>query len=394
MSELHYSIAWQVITFLEIYYLPVLVVLGSLGNCLSVYVVFASKMRRTSSSFYLAALAVSDTGFLASIFVAWLGLSWTNVQIMNKQGFCQFFVYLTNVCSFLSAWFVVAFTLERFVAVCYPLHRQWICTVNRAKLLLSGVTFAGLVLCSPVLVYSGPRLMDNTTREQCHIEEGWDSVASAVNYLDTILTFALPFCIIFVLNSLIVKTVWRVDSVRTSLKACGSTRDSPQPIHQSKVTKMLLIVSSVFFCLNLPAYAMRAYAFLQPDNSATELEVLIQRACNLLFNTNFGISFGLYCASGQNFRLAVQHLFSCRKHATSSSLSKRSSTVQQGTDTIRIIGTSSVAEQTIVINKPWKDSFRLRNYSCHRGSPQREQQNKDNSYCVTKPKKDPYDVRL
>lgn len=100
----NYQLAWLVMNTLEMYYLPILVVIGSFGNLLSVYVVFASKMRRTSSSFYLAALALSDTGFLMFILLGWLGI--VNIQLIHEQGFCQFFVYCPYVCSFLSAWFV------------------------------------------------------------------------------------------------------------------------------------------------------------------------------------------------------------------------------------------------------------------------------------------------
>lgn len=39
---------------------------------------------------------------------------------------------------------------------------------------------------------------------------------------------------------------------------------------QIKVTKMLLIVSTVFVCLNLPSYAMRIKAFLISDVSQWE----------------------------------------------------------------------------------------------------------------------------
>lgn len=135
------------------------------------------------------------------------------------------------------------------------------CTVNRAKILVGAVTLVGLVNCIPVLLYLRIRNVDG--KDQCSIAEGWDTVASVLNYLDTVLTFALPFSLIVVLNSLIVRAVWHVDSVRTSLKARASTRDSPPTIHQVRVTKMLLIVSSVFFCLNLPAYAMRVWSFIQ-----------------------------------------------------------------------------------------------------------------------------------
>jgi hypothetical protein len=101
------------------------------------------------------------------------------------------------------------------------------------------------------------------TREVCIIVEGWEKIASALNFIDTILTFALPFFVIVVLNSLIVKTVWQVNRVRTSLKARVFKKDSLPITHQAKITKMLLVISSVFFCLNLPAYAMRVYAYIQ-----------------------------------------------------------------------------------------------------------------------------------
>jgi hypothetical protein len=112
-NTINYPFVWKLINGLEMYYIPILVVLGSFGNCLSIYIVFATKMHRTSSSFYLAALALSDTGFLISMFIAWLGL--VNVQLVNQQGFCQFFVYLTNVCSFLSTWCVFVRPLEHIL---------------------------------------------------------------------------------------------------------------------------------------------------------------------------------------------------------------------------------------------------------------------------------------
>uniref|UniRef100_A0A182SU78 G-protein coupled receptors family 1 profile domain-containing protein n=1 Tax=Anopheles maculatus TaxID=74869 RepID=A0A182SU78_9DIPT len=80
-----------------------------------------------------------------------------------------------------------------------------------------------------------------------------------------------------------------------------------------KVTKMLLIVSSVFVCLNLPSYVMRVRAFVETSHSY--LTVLVQYYCYLFFITNFGINFILYCISGQNFRKAVIEMF--RRHRRS-----------------------------------------------------------------------------
>lgn len=275
------SLAELVINQIQMYYTPILVYLGALGNCLSVCVFFSSKLRKLSSSFYLAALAISDTGFLISLFIVWLNM--VDVGLFNRQGFCQFFIYLTTLCSFLSVWFVVAFTIERFVAVQYPLRRQSMCTVARAKSVLLGLTALGIVLCSPVLWFSSPQpptQKHNATL--CNLAAEWEEWANVFNVADTLLTFLLPFSVIVVLNTLIARAVWRLAGVRRAMTVTGRrtkrprnqnqnqnhknhNSHSPRPAHtsQTKVTKMLLVVSTVFLCFNLPAYVMRLYAFFQ-----------------------------------------------------------------------------------------------------------------------------------
>lgn len=54
-----------------------------------------------------------------------------------RDGFCQVFVYISSVCASLSVWLIVAFTVERFIAVQYPLQRPRICTVSRAKTIVT-----------------------------------------------------------------------------------------------------------------------------------------------------------------------------------------------------------------------------------------------------------------
>jgi hypothetical protein len=58
------------------------------------------------------------------------------VHTFNRQGWCQAVVYMSTASTFLSVWLTVAFTVERFIAVHYPLQRPHICTVARAKVYL------------------------------------------------------------------------------------------------------------------------------------------------------------------------------------------------------------------------------------------------------------------
>lgn len=147
-------VAYLISDFVNKYYVPIICCTGSIGNILSVFVFFMTKLRKLSSSFYLAALAISDTCFLCGLFVQWL--NFLNVNIYNLNYFCQFFTFISYLASFCSVWFVVAFTVERFIAVMYPLKRQIMCTVRRAKIVLLGLTLAGCVHCVPYILIAKP----------------------------------------------------------------------------------------------------------------------------------------------------------------------------------------------------------------------------------------------
>ncbi|CAB0018610.1 unnamed protein product, partial [Nesidiocoris tenuis] len=89
------TVAGLLLDWIQRYYTPALVGFGTIGNCLSVVVFFFStKLRKLSSSYYLSALAISDTGYLFCTFFSWLNM--VNIDIFNRPGFCEFSVYLTQ----------------------------------------------------------------------------------------------------------------------------------------------------------------------------------------------------------------------------------------------------------------------------------------------------------
>lgn len=161
--------AYKVGDILTHYYTPALVLIGSIGNILSVIVFFRTKLRKLSSSYYLAALGISDTCFLIGAFVSWL--NYININIYNKDYYCQFFTYVSGLCSFLSVWFVVAFTVERFIAVLYPLKRQTMCTVKRACIVLTGLLVTGCVLSVPYFVYAAPIYSEYLNDYVCDVRD-------------------------------------------------------------------------------------------------------------------------------------------------------------------------------------------------------------------------------
>lgn len=263
------------VELVQLYYTPVLILSGFLGNCLAVVVFFWTKLRKYSSSYYLATLAVSDNVFLAALFIVWLNM--VNVNWFNRHGMCQITVYATGMCSFLSVWLVTAFTFERFIAVKYPFLRQSLCTIKRAKHGIITLVVIAFITFSPLLIFSTVICEDDTCL--CSIDLAWKHFANVFNYVDFLITYVIPVTITMYLNFSISRTILTLAGVRKILTQgmkIKEKRKRPRSfrISQNNITKMLLVVSTVFLCLNFPSYIMRLLAYLIEVNYFSFLMLL------------------------------------------------------------------------------------------------------------------------
>ena len=109
--------------------------------------------------------------------------------------------YVAYVCAFVSSWTVVAFTIERYIVVFYPLKKTTLC---RCVLAFGGYCF------STWIVTLGDK-------QACvalpQYEKSWRSIAG----IDTILTFILPSFVIFLLNVAITIKIREILCVRKSM---------------------------------------------------------------------------------------------------------------------------------------------------------------------------------
>ncbi|XP_014273511.1 thyrotropin-releasing hormone receptor [Halyomorpha halys] len=336
------------------YYLPTVILFGLIGNILSCIVFLSTHLKMRSSSYYLAALSTADFGFLLSISFVWLNNNF-GIQVYNTNGWCQGLVYLSSVCSFLSVWLIVSFTVERFIAVQYPLHRPRMCTVHRAKTVVSVLTGIAVVFNTYSFFTVGMKI--NEQGEVCEMREGYDEAMRIISIIDSILTLILPLVLIIIMNTMIMKNLlqfgenlersssfsrndrknqfplqWftkpnqntetietpigspseetipaerRTDSISRALRM-SSVRNSVTTRTQQNITKMLLLISTVFVLLNLPSYIMRLYSLW---HQKTPMSLwCVQQMSVLLYYTNFSINFLLYSMYGITFRKCLRQL--------------------------------------------------------------------------------------
>ncbi|RLU27113.1 hypothetical protein DMN91_000912 [Ooceraea biroi] len=193
--------------FFHLYYIPSIILLGLVGNLLSCVVFLKTHLKLRSSSYYLAALATADFGFLISLLLVWLN-STVGWRVFNKDGWCETLVYVSAVCSSLSVWLIVAFTVERFIAVQYPLHRPHMCTVARAKTIILVLAVLALVSHSYSFVTAGV-VKGQDGDEVCDLKIEYLETMRIISIIDSIASLIAPLVLIIVMNTMIMRNLLR-----------------------------------------------------------------------------------------------------------------------------------------------------------------------------------------
>ena len=359
-----YVVLERIIHMLNLFGIPSIIVIGIIGNTLSIVTLSCSYLRHQSSTVYLAFLSTVDTGFLVSLTFVWL--RYLNVHSFVRTGWCRFVIYTMYVYSFLSVWTVVSFTFERYVVVYHPLRKNSLCTRRRARMVVSSLVVLAVVLYSFSLWTSGVLEMPLLKTGMCMALPRYLYITRVFTNIDTVVTMVLPSLLIVFFNAaMAVKIVDFLNRRRAGLHmsspprlrgtddpfdpatrnglpllaVAGSgtsrvrnggngapptrhvtlrknggaqTKGSLRHTFQLRTTRSLLVVSTLFVVFNLPNHVFRVYAFsvyLVDERYVFPRSALLwQHVLQFLYYSNFAANFFLYNACSRSFRCALRRL--------------------------------------------------------------------------------------
>lgn len=303
---------------------PIIIVWGTIGNVLTVLVLFRQR-KMSSTALFLFALAVSDLVILYSGPLRnWVRVEWEkDIRTLSDSG-CKAQLYLTYCSIQLSSWLLVAVTWERTMSVLLPHKVRLCCTPRRALVAIGGILvfILGYNMVIPIIMS-----LDGVGTYVCapRTQEYRDFRDNVFQWMDFTMSFALPGVLLLAGNCVIVFQLRRSRLNQRQMnvshgKKDGSTRDT------TSVSFLMITLCVVFFLTMTPSTALQIYYPIRLDQ-ITELFktdpitawndyqyfLFLHAVSNIVGYTNASFNFILYVFSGSKFRSELKALFCCRQ---------------------------------------------------------------------------------
>ena len=316
-------------SYINIYWFPILVPIGLVGNTLSFLVMIQPQNRKMSTCIYMAAISVIDNLMMCLALHYWLV---TVVKIHALQLWeCKTISYLTNSSLQSSTYQVLSMTIDKYVAIKWPHRAAVYSTPNRSRVISTGV----IVCC---LSYNVPHLFAaSVIGGQCLSYSVGGTITRVYSWITFVINGIIPFSMLIYMNSVIVQTVRNSHklfrSTVTTITGTENgqnkeTRQEAMKRAENQLTVMLLFVTMLFLILLFPTYIRFIYLnFVKRDTpSKYASSMLFFQITFKLYTTNNSINFVLYCISGKKFRNDLNEMLCCILNSRSSSTDEATST--------------------------------------------------------------------
>ncbi|XP_069800150.1 growth hormone secretagogue receptor type 1-like [Dendropsophus ebraccatus] len=311
----------------------VLFLLGMTGNLITILIFKRYRDMRSTVNMYLSSMAVSDI-------LIFLGLPSDLYRIWKYKPYifgtfvCKFFVYLSEACTYCTILHITTVSVERYLAICFPLKAKIMITKKRVKIIIVVLWTLAFITAGPIFFLFGVEHPQGSHPEES--KECKYIKSTAQNGLLRIMTwvstmyFFIPVCFLTLLYGLICKKLWKnKDAIQ------GPTAASRGKQHKQTVKMLAVVVMSFVFCW-LPFHIGRilfAWAGVV-EAEFYHLTQYFNLISMVLFYLEASINPVLYNIMSQKYRAAMSKIFSPREDPQSRNIQRSEQSSLEGTEII------------------------------------------------------------
>ncbi|KAK2147522.1 hypothetical protein LSH36_548g00032 [Paralvinella palmiformis] len=316
--------------YVGIVFVPLLFLLGLVGNLLTLRVMSSKVYRQLPVSKLLIALSLSDilVNLLLPFNMASLReLIGTDPRALSAGG-CKLYFWAYRFSRLTASWMVVMICCERFVAVWAHIKARYINTTRNAYLVI-GIVYGGFAVYVGYTCSWSDRIIDGV----CIInsrQPGLEKRTRLFLAIGLALYSLIPSLILIVLTSLLIFKLVRLGRKKsrrvgppsapgTTLGVPGSTERTTggKSVRTSRTNMMLLSVVFAFIILITPNAIAHLISFVKKKNifeANDPASRFLRESSQLMEQLNHSINFVLYVISSKRFRDGIRAIFMPKKN--------------------------------------------------------------------------------
>ncbi|XP_034716096.1 galanin receptor 2a [Etheostoma cragini] len=282
----------------------VIFLLGTVGNCLVLAVLVRNgQMKTKTTNMFILNLGVADLSFIVFC-VPFQATIYTLDEWLFGPAVCKLVHFIIFLTMHASIFTLTAVSLDRYLAICYPLRSREMRTPKNALASICLVWVLALVFSAPYLSYYSQ--MDLAGTRVC--VPAWESNPRIIMDVCTfIFGYLLPVLVLGLTYACTIRYLWTsVDPVEDMSESRRAKR---------KVTKMIVIVTALFCLCWLPHHLVLLcmWSGRFPLNHAT---YVLRILSHLMAYTNSCLNPIVYALVSKHFRKGFRKVFSCSMKRT------------------------------------------------------------------------------
>ncbi|XP_078059153.1 putative G-protein coupled receptor 139 [Mustelus asterias] len=298
---------------------PVLAGIGAPANLWAIIILCRGRCGLSRCiTFYLVAIAVSDfLVIITAVVLNRIGRIYFSNSALSTTPACRVSSLLVFATRDGSVWLTVAFTIDRFVAICCQSLKTRYCTEKTALLVIGIVCALSCVKNFPFYFVYQPLYILDGVPWFCDIKITFYTSPTwlAYDWLDHILTPFLPFLLILLLNSLTMRHILVASRARRRLRGTEDHGD-PEMENRRRSIVLLFTISLSFLLLWATYVGHFLYARLAGAGYLTSLDFndpdyILQETTNVLQLVSSCNNVFIYAISQNKFREELRKLLIC-----------------------------------------------------------------------------------
>ncbi len=280
------------------YYKLFVCIIGLFGNLMNIVVMQYTKVPKTTR-ITISILAISDFSYIVLLSPSIIYPKFFNISFFDHTNTtCQLSTFVSLFFAFVSGLMVAVLTVERVIAVTFPLHAKLLLSVKK---LVFGMFLFILVDLVISIYISSQYVVENFYDENnnllyssCHNFE----LRDVIQYFGVLLNMVIPLCVVVLGNIIIVATVV-IKKKQISTMTSGSG-------YQAGEIRLVITTVSISLSFVILSSPLALYYTLGEEIVGSEIFLdwtnSYYLSCDAIYYTNFAINFFLYIAFTSSFR--------------------------------------------------------------------------------------------